>query len=119
MTKILLAATVSLGLGCGYLQGSVTYSENPDLRDVRLFTGQVDPEGENLGAVELQRSSSGSDCTRLGSEAMRDLLREARALGGTAVKNVKFRGRYNWMGRVVCRRSMSGISVQIRGTATR
>jgi hypothetical protein len=85
----------------------------------RLFSGQLDPVGENLGTVELMHSG-GSDCTDLAGQAMLKLLREAQALGGTGVKDVKFRGRYTWMGRIVCRRSlMSGMSVQVRGMATR
>ncbi len=114
----LLVCTIAMMMGCSYAVGSVSYADNPELRDVRLYSGRPDQNGESLGPVELVREGGG-DCTELGNRALGDLLREARALGGTGVKDVRFRGRYHWTGRVVCRRSISGMSVQVRGIATR
>ena len=105
-------------LGCSYATGTMSYTQNPELRSVRLYAGDPDPEGENLGVVEVIREAAG-DCSDLANEALTALLAEAKALDGTGVKDVKFRGRYHWMGRVVCRRSLSGMSVQVRGMATR
>lgn len=115
---ILLIAITCAALGCGYATGNASYSQKPELRNVRLFSGRVDPQGENLGAVELALEGE-RDCTELAGRAMLELLHEAQALGGTGVKDVRFRGRFTWMGRIVCRRSLTGLSVQIRGMATR
>ncbi len=117
-TAFLVAALVLGEAGCFYAAGSISYVQNPELRTVRLYTGRPDPAGKNLGAVELIREGWG-DCSELGTQALAALLIEARALGGTGLKDVKFRGRYHWMGSMVCRRSLLGSSVQVRGIATR
>jgi len=113
-----LLVAVLGGAGCLYTSGSVSYAQSPELRTVRLYTGKPDPEGESLGAVEVIRRGY-RNCSELGTEALVALLGEAKALGGTGVKDVKFRGRFHWTGRVVCRSSISGRSVQVRGIATR
>jgi hypothetical protein len=116
---ILLILLGYVTLGCAsYSVGTLSYRDHPELRTVRLFTGRPDPQGENLGTVEVVRHGRG-DCSELASAALAELLEEARAMDGTGLKEVRFRGRFHWAGRVLCRRSLIRKSVQVRGIVTR
>jgi hypothetical protein len=117
MRRVCWVAVLAV-LGCSYASGSIRYAEDPDLRTVTLYSGRPNPLGEDLGPVETSARGLG-DCTKLATGALRELLANARALGATGVKDVKFRGKWHWMGRVVCRRSLGGQSVQVRGMAYR
>jgi hypothetical protein len=112
--RIFTMAVAILVAGCGYSRGSIDYNANPELRNVRLYTGNPDPLGEDLPTVEVFAEGK-KDCSAVASEALSNLLEQADALGGEGVKDVKFRGRWHWMERVVCRNGMSAKSVQVRG----
>ena len=112
--RIFALAVAILVAGCGYSRGSIDYRSNPELRNVRLYTGKPDPLGENLPTVEVFAKDR-EDCSAVAAGALSKLLAQAKAVGGEGVKDVKFRGRWHWMGRVVCRNGMSGKSVQVRG----
>lgn len=103
-------------VGCSYATGSIDYSDHPELRLVTLFSGDPNPIGEQIAPLDILREGDG-DCSELATSALRELLADAKVLGATGVKDVKFRGRWHWMGRVVCRRSLTGKSVEIRGIA--
>ncbi len=107
-----------LAAGCSYARGSIDYRANPELRKVSLYTGQPDPRGENLPTVEAFATGA-EDCSVVAARALKELLSQAEAVGGEGVKDVKFRGRWRWMGRVVCRNGRSGKSVQVQGIAYR
>ena len=115
--------TFALGLailaaGCGYARGSIDYIAHPELRNVRLYTGKPDPLGEDLPTVEVF-VMGWWDCSAITSRALSKLLAQAEAVGGEGVKDVRFRGRWHWTGRVVCRRLVLGKSVQVRGISYR
>ncbi len=103
-----------LAAGCGYARGSIDYIANPELRNVRLYTGNPDPLGEDLPTVEVF-VMGWWDCSAITARALSKLLAQAEAVGGEGVKDVKCRGRWHWTGRVVCRRWALGKSVQVRG----
>lgn len=103
-------------VGCPYATGSIDYSEHPELRLVTLYSGDPNPIGEQLAPLEIVREGDG-ECSQLATSALTELLTDAKVLGATGIKDVKFRGRWHWMGSVVCRRSLTGKSVQIRGIA--
>jgi len=56
-------------------------------------------------------------CSDLAVEALQDLVAEAEAQGGELVRQVKFRGRWHWMGRAACRTTPIGVSAEVRGYA--
>ena len=116
--RIFTMAVAILAAGCGYSRGSIDYTANPELRNVRLYTGNPDPLGEDLQTVEVFAKGQ-EDCSAVASGALSKLLEQVEAVGGEGVKDVKFRGRWHWMGRVVCRNGMSERSVQVRGISYR
>ena len=106
-------------VGCGalpYAHATIDYAANPELRNVRLYTGRADLVGENLVTVEVYKEARG-DCSNLAATALKELLSQAVAVGGEGVKEVRFRARWNWAGRLVCRRVIAGKSVRVRGIA--
>lgn len=67
----LLLALAATAFGCGYSHGRIDYSETPDLRNVRLYTGRPDPTGEELAVLETVHEASGS-CSEVAIQALRD-----------------------------------------------
>jgi hypothetical protein len=116
-TGILVLASLAV-CGCVYQTSSIDYARQPELRPLLLYTGTPGQQGENLGAVVGEKRGWES-CDELAKTALLDLLANAKALGGTGVKDVRFRGRWHWMGRVACRASLLGRSVQVQGVAYR
>jgi hypothetical protein len=104
--------------GCVYVSGSIDYAGQPELRSVLLYTGRPDERGEQIAAL-VKEKRSWESCDDLAHSVLLDLLADARALDATGVKDVRFRGRWHWMGRVVCRASLLGRSIQVRGIAYR
>jgi hypothetical protein len=91
--------------GC-WSAGQVRFRDNPDLTSVKLATGdkQALAGVDQLGVVRTAVRAHGS-CDDLVTQAMRELLAESRALGGSGVRDVKFRQRWHWSGReTLCRR---------------
>ena len=109
-------ALVSLTSGCAYSHGEIRYTDHPELRSVYLYNGEEDKRGQDVAVVERRLEERG-DCSDVAAKALGGLMEEAKALGADGVKNVKFRGKWNWMGRVVCRPEFSGSSVWVRGMA--
>ena len=109
-----------LVLGCAsYNLASTDYRSNPELRVVRLYSGQLDTRGRELGMVAAEFSGRGS-CQTVTTMLMKQLLEESKALRGNAVKNVRFRGRWNWMGRLACKggsRERSPVTARAIGMA--
>ena len=98
-----LALSLVLALGCAsYNLATTDYRSDPELRNVRLYSGFADTRGKELGTVAVHFAGRGS-CQTATTQLMKDLLAESRVLGGNAVKNVWFRGRWNWMGRLACK----------------
>ena len=105
-------------VGCSYSQANIAYRQNPDLTNVQLATGEKPPAG-TLGTVERTITGWGS-CDKLAMRALSEILDDARAMGGTRVVDAKFRQRFHWAGRPVCRSNMFGHkTVQITGLAVR
>jgi hypothetical protein len=103
--------------GCAsYGGGSFNYTANPDLQTVMLYSGTPSPVGSRVGDVATT-ARGGRDCTDLGNTALRQLLADAKKLGGIGVKDVQFRGRSRWVGQIVCKNGSFGRSLEVRGVA--
>jgi len=103
--------------GCAsYGGGSFNYSATPELQTVMLYSGTPSTVGTRVGEVETT-ARGGRDCTDLGNTALRELLADAKKLGGIGVKDVQFRGRSRWVGQIVCKDGTFGRSVEVRGVA--
>ena len=138
-----VAALIGLLVGCsGWEIGQIRYRDNPDLALVTLATGEAKvvgrrtrdgsredvqaAQGPNLwtpwtevGPVHVRISEKAS-CDELVTRVLRDLLAEARAIGGTRVQEVKFRHRWHWSGREpVCMWRFSTRTVEAEGMAVR
>ena len=99
---VLLSALVAVP-GCLYATADVRYAKHPELTSVRLATGSRRiPPPPNLGLVRA-RAVSWTSCDDAVGQAMRDLLADARAMGGTGVADTRFLGRFTWIDRPVCR----------------
>ncbi|SRR5580765_4055430 len=99
---VLVALVVS---GCVYSTADVHYREHPELTSIRLATGgRRTPQPPNLGMVRA-RAVSWNSCDDAVGEAMRDMLADSRALGGSTVMETRFRGRYTWVAFPACRRT--------------
>ena len=108
-----LAATI----GCAsYSGGHFDVAAHPDLEMVMLAVGRPTPVGIPVATVETKLRDR-RRCTDLGNSALRDLLAQAKARGAVGVKDVQFRGRSKWIGKMVCRDSLLGRSVEVRGVA--
>jgi hypothetical protein len=104
-------------LGCAsYAGGQFDVAAHPELEAVMLAAGQPTAVGIPVAELEIHRRG-GRTCTELGNAALRDLLARATARGAAGVKEVQFRGRSKWVGKVVCRESLLGRSVEVRGVA--
>ena len=98
------ALAMTLGTGCArYTRANVSYAANPDLAaGVRFSAGVARARIDHLGLV--QTSVTGEQpCDELAVTALRNLLADAKALGGASVEEVQFRGRWSWLGQPVCR----------------
>ena len=113
-----LGASALFGCIAPYAHATIDYAANPELKNVRLYTGRADLVGESLLTVEVYKEARG-DCSKLAATALKELLHQAVAVGGEGVKDVRFRARWNWAGRVVCRRGITGKSVRVRGISYR
>ena len=112
LTLVLLGA-----MGCvGYSEGTFRYVDHPDLVPVELASGSGELHSTGLGTVFASSSGTGT-CDELAVAALRDLLAEAKAIGAQAVEEVQFRGRRDWLGRVVCRGNAGELTVSVRGIA--
>jgi len=116
-------ARPALGLGLVAAIGCASYSgghfddaAHPDLETVMLAAGQPTPIGIPVATLETKRRG-GRTCTDLGNATLRDLLAQAKARGAVGVKEVQFHGRSRWIGKMVCRDSLFGRSVEVRGVA--
>lgn len=122
MRTILALSFLCFATACaGYRVATTNFRSHPELRNVRLYSGEPDARGEELAQVSAEYSGRGS-CQDATSRVMTDLLAEARALGGNAVKDVRFKGRYNWQGRLACKgggSQTSSVFAQAIGTAVR
>ncbi len=103
----LVFVALAAASGCIYSTADVRYREHPELADVHLATGPRSRHAQpppNLGAVRGS-AASWKDCNDAVTHAMRDMLDDARALGGTTVVDTRFRGRYAWVAFPACRRT--------------
>jgi hypothetical protein len=108
---------LAAAIGCAsYSGGHFDVAAHPDLETVMLAAGRPTPVGTPVASVEA-KLQGGRTCTDLGGSALRDLLAQAKARGGVGVKEVEFRGRSKWIGKMVCRDSLFGRSVEVRGVA--
>ena len=121
--RLILLASLTLVAGC-WAGGQIRYREHPELANVKLATGKdkLEPP-DQLGVIQARRSGYRS-CDGLVSDALHDLLAEARALGGSGVREVKFRQRWHWSGKApLCRRHLLLLplmkSVQVQGVAVK
>ncbi len=62
--------------------------------------------------------TSESSCDEVAIAALRNLLAEAKAIGGTGVEEVQFRGRWSWLGQPVCRGTVEKTAL-VRGFAVK
>jgi hypothetical protein len=100
-----VALALTIG-GCVYSTADPHYRDHPELVNIRLATGRRDRHAEpppNLGMVS-GRAVSWNSCDEAVTHALSDMLADARALGGTGVTDVRFRGRYTWVAFPACRR---------------
>jgi hypothetical protein len=99
LPAVLLALATT---GC-FAGAHIRYSEHPELASVRLSTGREQPVPDNLGMVQGSASGFGT-CDTVAARALKDLLAQARAVGGSRVEDVKFRARWHWTGHALCKR---------------
>ena len=112
---VAVLALAALGVGC-YSTGRVRFAEHPELAGIRLAAKGATGSYEQVAFVHTKvRGFRG--CSGLVLDALRELAAEAEALGATEVRDVEFRGRWRWMGRMVCRGSPIGRSTEVRGWA--
>ena len=115
-----LVLSLALVVGCaGYNLTSIDYRSNPGPRGIWLATGKNDTRGRELGSVAAEFKGRDT-CQTAMTRVLKDLLDQSRALGGNAVKDVQFRGRWNWTGRLVCKGGSSGwrsVTVRAMGIA--
>ncbi|MDH3686467.1 MAG: hypothetical protein OEP95_09580 [Myxococcales bacterium] len=118
MTRPLAAlAAIALGFGC-YSTGRVRFADHPELAGIRLASTADADAYEEISLVHSKvRGFRG--CSELVVEALQNLASDSEALGGEVVRDVKFRGRWHWMGRTVCRTTPIGVSAEVRGFAAR
>jgi len=115
--RLLLTMILLFGVGCvGYSEGTFRYVDHPDLVAVELATSGGDLQSRGIGTVSATERGMGT-CDELAAAALRDLLEEAKAIGGQAVEEVQFRGRGAWLGRVVCRGTTGEKIASARGIA--
>jgi hypothetical protein len=121
------AIAVCLVVGCVavagcWVGGELRYREHPELTNVTLATGERKIVGavhaSDGGAVAMRVGEAANDwspqteigpvhatrngygnCDGLVADVLADLLAESRALGGVAVREVKFRNRWAWSGK--------------------
>ena len=97
-----LALLGSSGCAPRYTRATVSYIEHPDLTPIRFSAGASRARIDHLGMVQTSITSDRS-CDEVAVEALRKLLAEAKAIGGSGVEEVQFRGRWSWLGQPVCR----------------
>jgi len=113
----LRTAFLLLGVGCAeYSEGTFRYVDHPDLVAVEFASGGGELQNRGIGTVSATERGMGT-CDELAAVALRDLLEEAKAIGGQAVEEVQFRGRRAWLGRVVCRGTTGEKIASVRGIA--
>jgi len=113
----LLTMVLLFGMGCvGYSEGTFRYVDHPDLVAVELASSGGDLQSRGIGTVSATERGMGT-CDELAAAALGDLLEEAKAIGGQAVEEVQFRGRWAWLGRVVCRGNSGEKTANVRGIA--
>ena len=113
----LLAVVLLFGVGCAeYSEGTFRYVDHPDLVAVEFASSGGDLQSRGIGTVSATEHGMGT-CDELAAAALRDLLEEAKAIGGQAVEEVQFRGRRAWLGRVVCRGTTGEKIASVRGIA--
>jgi hypothetical protein len=106
-----------LGMGCAeYSEGTFRYVDHPELVPVELANGSGDPQSTGIGMVFASSIGTGT-CDEVAVAALRDLLASAKAIGAQAVEEVQFRGRREWLGRVVCRGTSGERTASVRGVA--
>lgn len=90
--------------GC-WSAGQVRYRDHPELANVKLATGEKAAASPDQVGVVRTTVKGHESCDDLVTKALSELLAESRALGGTGVREVKFRQRWHWSGReTLCRR---------------
>src|SRR5262249_35104972 len=121
LPSVAMWAVLLTTAGC-WVGGEIRYRDHPELANVTLASGErkivggareTSGAGVNMhvgetpndwvpqtevGPVRGTRSGYRS-CDALVADVLRDLLADAHALGGTAVREVKFRNRWAWSGR--------------------
>lgn len=115
----LLAAFIALSLllpGCTYVQATSLYRDHPELRSVHLATGQKAEHPEALGLV-YGAASGWDSCDEVARRGLLEMMEEAQAMGASRVVETKFRAKFHWTGRPVCRRTFWKKSVSVRGLA--
>lgn len=115
---------VSVLLTSCWVGGQLRYRDDPELTHVTLARGgREDAPLPNALGVVRTRVSGYQSCDALTTQALRELLAEARALGGTGVAQVKFRRRWHWSGREpICKRQLVPplrLTVEVQGLAIR
>ena len=115
-TFVALVTLSMLLSGCSYVHATSLYRGHPELRPVQLATGQNTEHPEALG-LAYGEASGWEDCDEVARRGLIEMLEEAKAMGATRVVEAKFRARYHWTGRPVCRRTFGKKSVEVRGLA--
>ena len=122
LLRLIFVAGFAGQAGCGYTVANIHHREHPELSHARLATGRRSEDvPNNLGA--LQTSAGGWDsCDDLVKAVLLELVDEARAVGGTDVVDIRFKGRFTWIPQPVCRWNLLLLgrkSVEVRGVAIR
>ena len=117
--RVALAVALLASSGCArYTRANVSYAANPDLAgSVRFSSGVARARIDNLGIVQTSVTSDAS-CDEVAVTALRNLLAEAKAVGGSRVEEVQFRGRWSWLGQPVCR-GLGEKTALVRGFAVK
>lgn len=115
----LLAAALALVAfsGCSYARANHLFSEDPELRHVSLAARGMRAKQPAAISMVYGEAAGWGECDGVARQALRDLLEESRAMGGSRVVEVQFRNRFHWTGRPVCRRTFWRKSVLVRGFA--
>jgi hypothetical protein len=123
MRRVLLVlAPLAIATGCTYSTARLDYERHPELRSVRMWSGESSAAGAGkLGPVEANRGGW-TGCDAMATDATLELLTDARAMGGASVAETRYEDVAYWSGHPRCKRNwalLGRMSVRAQGVAVK